>query len=78
MYHSSKSEPVDGEPESLCNRPRFVDLHSEEAAFFNLLLGRDLLDSVVRWDCCEHIGRVFGLEDVILNIENAEAETVIV
>lgn len=78
MYHSSNSQPHDGEPESLCNRPRFVDLHSEEAAFFNFLLGRHVPDSVIRWDYYEHIGRVFELEDVVINIKNAEAETVIV
>jgi hypothetical protein len=78
MDYSSGSEPGDKEHQSLLNRNRYVDLRSKEAEFFNLLLDCHISDRVVQWDCYEHIGWVFELEDVVLDVENASEDTVMV
>jgi Poly(ADP-ribose) polymerase catalytic domain len=59
-------------------KPRFIDLRSKEAEMFNNLIDCHRSEDVIRWDCYEDIGWVFELEDVVLDIENATADTVIV
>jgi hypothetical protein len=57
---------------------RFVDHRSKEAESFNILLDTNISSKVMRWDCYEHIGWVFELEDVVLNVENTAADTIMI
>lgn len=70
------SECDDEEHDRLPSNLRFVDHRSKEAEFFNNLLDANISSKVTRWDCYEHIGWVFELEDVVLDVENTAADTI--
>jgi hypothetical protein len=78
MEHFSRSDfgEEDSYHEYLLRRPRFIDLRSKQAEFFNQLLDRHVQDEVIRWVCHEDIGWVFELEDLVLDIENPTASSV--
>jgi hypothetical protein len=78
MASSSGYVADDEDCDSIFKRVGFVDKRSKEAEFFNLLLESHMSDKVIRWDCYEHIGWVFELEDVVLDVDNRSSDTVIV
>ncbi|KAE9379821.1 hypothetical protein N431DRAFT_394184 [Stipitochalara longipes BDJ] len=77
MDRSSLSK-IDIDRHEFFDTPRFVDHRSREAEFFNTLIECHIPSQVTRWDCYEHIGWVFELENVVLDVENTAIDTVVV
>jgi len=69
---------ADIKPDEYCERSRFIDRRSREAELFNSLIESHIPKQVIRWNCYEHIGWVFELEDVVFDVENTAADTIVV
>jgi hypothetical protein len=57
-------------------QPRFIDLRSKEAEYFNNFLDSHIPSEVIRWGCYEDIGWVFELDDLVLDVENHLVDSV--
>ena len=67
-----RTDSEDSRHQTWLDRPRnFVDKRSEEAAWFNSLLGTHLTSWVETWDCDEN-GWTFNLHDAVIEVLNEE------